>query len=369
MTTRRTVLTGAAAAAGTLGFSGRYFGAGAQSPGGWAKKAIDANEKELVIAGGTGAYVELVKKHFYDPFTAATGIKVANAGGSYGEKLAKLKAMTSVGKVEWDLVTLSIDALTPANSAMLRDIGTCADLSTVTANGISGACLKHAVIFDIGGGALAYNRDAFQGAKPSSWADFWDVKKFPGPRALPNIGNPWWVMIAALQADGVPADKLFPLDVDRALKKLEAIKPNVTVWWRSGDQSQQIFRSKEVVMAMMFSGRALRLQNEGLPIGIEWKGALLDAGVWAVTKAAPRPNAAMALLEFVYTRPEAHAQFAQESFGSTAHKDALQKLPEAARATQIVSPENWKSVVRVSPDWLASNQEPVLKRWTEWIAK
>ena len=74
-------------------------------------------------------------------------------------------------------------------------------------------------------------------------------------------------------------------------------------------------------------------------------------------------------MEFVYTRPEAHAQFAQESFGSTAHKDALQKLPEAARATQIVSPENWKSVVRVSPEWLASNQEPVLKRWTEWIAK
>ena len=122
-------------------------------------------------------------------------------------------------------------------------------------------------------------------------------------------------------------------------------------------------------MAMMFSGRAQRLQSEGLPIAIEWKGALLDAGVWAVTKAAPRPNAAMALLEFVYTRPEAHAQFAVDSFGSTAHKDALQKMPEASRATQIVSPDNWKTVVRVDSAWLAANQEAVLKRWTEWIAK
>jgi mannopine transport system substrate-binding protein len=365
MTSRRRVLTGATAAAGLFAVSGR--GARAQSAT-WAKKAVDANERELVIAGGTGAYVELVKKHFYDPFTAATGIKVVNAGGSYGEKLAKLKAMASVGKVEWDLISLSIDALTPENSSMLRDLGTCADLPTVTANGIAGSCLKHAVIFDIGGGALAYNRDAFPGAKPSSWADFWDVKTFPGPRALPNIGNPWWAMIAALQADGVPADRLFPLDVDRALRKLDQIKPHVTVWWRSGDQSQQIFRSKEVVMALMFSGRAQRLQGEGLPVAIAWNGALLDAGVWAVTRAAPRPNAAMALLEFIYTRPEAHAQFAVESFGSTAHRDGLEKMPETARASQIVSPDNWKSVVRVDPAWLAGNQDAVLKRWAAWIA-
>jgi mannopine transport system substrate-binding protein len=367
MTSRRRVLTGAAAAAGLFAVSGS--GAEAQSAAGaWAKKATEANEKELVIAGGTGAYVEQVKKHFYDPFTAATGIKVINAGGSYGEKLAKLKAMTSVGRVEWDLITLSIDALTPENGAMLRDLGTCAELPTVTANGIAGACLKHAVIFDIGGGALAYNRDAFPGAQPASWADFWDVKRFPGPRALPNIGNPWWAMIAALQADGVPADKLFPLDVERALKKLDQVKPHVAVWWRSGDQSQQIFRSKEVVMALMFSGRAQRLQGEGLPVAIAWNGALLDAGVWAVTKAAPRPHAAMALLEFIYTRPEAHAQFAVESFGSTAHKDGLDKMPEAARATQIVAPDNWKSVVRVDPAWLAGNQAAMLKRWAEWIA-
>ena len=35
-------------------------------------------------------------------------------------------------------------------------------------------------------------------------------------------------------ADGVAPDKLYPLDVDRAFKKLEEIKPNITVWWTSG---------------------------------------------------------------------------------------------------------------------------------------
>jgi mannopine transport system substrate-binding protein len=322
-----------------------------------------------VIAGGTGAYLDLVKQHFYDPFTAATGIKVTNAGGSYGEKLAKLKAMNAVGRVEWDAITLSVDALTPETNAMLRDLQSCGEIPAVCGHGICGSCLGHGVMFDIGGGLLAFNRETFPGAKPASWSDFWDVAKFPGPRALPNIGTPWWPLMAALQADGVAPDKLFPLDLDRGFRKLDQIKSHITVWWRSGDQSQQIFRTKEVVMAMMFAGRAQRLQAEGLPIDVVWKGAPLDASVWSVTKGAARPNAAMALLEFVYSRPEAHAAFAQASFGSTAHKDALGLIPAAARSSQAVSPANWSGIVRVDPAWVAANQDNVTKRFTDWLAR
>ena len=36
---------------------------------------------------------------------------------------------------------------------------------------------------------------------------------------------------AALVADGVPKDKLYPLDLDRAFKKLDEIKPHIKVWW------------------------------------------------------------------------------------------------------------------------------------------
>src|SRR5688572_21177352 len=79
----------AALACGSLGSSPLF----AASPDEMAKQALDAGEREVIIAGGTGAYGALVKKYFYDPFTEATGIKVTATGGSYGEKLAKLKAM------------------------------------------------------------------------------------------------------------------------------------------------------------------------------------------------------------------------------------------------------------------------------------
>ena len=189
MTSRRRVLTGAAAAAGFLTVSGGFIGARAQSAT-WAKKAADANEKELVIAGGTGAYVELVKKHFYDPFTAATGIKVTNAGGSYGEKLAKLKAMTSVGRVEWDLMTLSIDALTPETSAMLRDLATLRRPADRDGERHCGRVPEACGHLRYRRGRARLHRDAFPGAKPASWADFWDVKTFPDRARFPTSGIP-----------------------------------------------------------------------------------------------------------------------------------------------------------------------------------
>lgn len=335
-----------------------------------AEAAKAAGESELVIAGGAGAYGDLVKAHFYDAFAAATGIKVTAIGGSYGEKLAKLKAMAAVGRVEWDVITLSADALTRENAALLADIGTCGKLPSVVANGVAGSCLGHGVLFDIGGGVLAYSKEAFADGKPqpSGWRDFWDVKRFPGPRALPNIGNPWWALVAALVADGVPRDKLFPLDLDRGFRKLDEIKPHVTVWWKSGDQSQQIFRTKEVVMAMLFAGRAQRLRSEGLPLAVVWDGAPLDASAWAVTKGAPHPRAALALLDFIYTRPEAHAKFAVASFGSTAHKDAIKLIDAAEQKAQAVHPDNWPKLVPIDRDWLADNQAKVISRWTAWLA-
>ena len=53
----------------------------------------------------------------------------------------------------------------------------------------------------------------------------------------------------ALLADGVPADKLYPIDMDRAFHKLDEIKPHITVWWTTGAQPAQLLLDKEVVMA------------------------------------------------------------------------------------------------------------------------
>ncbi|MGV6873958.1 extracellular solute-binding protein [Pseudochelatococcus sp. B33] len=337
-----------------------------------AQRAIAAGQTEVVVAGGTGAYAERVKKFFYEPFTETTGIRVISTGGTYGEKLARIKAMTQVGRMEWDVVTLSVDSLIAETRDLFRDLGQkCEETPNVVGAGVDGACVRYGVIFDVGGGVLTYDKGAFPDAarEPSNWADFWDVDKFPGPRALPNVGTPWWPLSAALLADGVLADKLFPLDLDRAFNKLDEIRPYVTVWWRSGDQSLQIFRTREVIMAMMFANRARTLQVEGLPVGISWNGAPLDASAWSVLAQAPRPLAGLALLNFVYSRPEAHAAYMVETRGATAVKAATALLPPADAEQIPTNATIWPQIVPMDRDWLSENQNAVIQRWTKWIAQ
>ena len=73
------------------------------------------------------------------------------------------------------------------------------------------------------------------------------------------LNNPVRTLQFALVADGVPLDKVFPIDVDRAFKKLEQIKPHIKVWWTQGNQSQQLMRDGEVDMMVMWNARASEL--------------------------------------------------------------------------------------------------------------
>ena len=63
---------------------------------------------------------------------------------------------------------------------------------------------------------------------PASWADFWDVKKFPGKRALRK--GPKYTLEFALMADGVAPKDVYKVlagkdGQDRAFKKLDELKP------------------------------------------------------------------------------------------------------------------------------------------------
>lgn len=349
--------------------AGSSLAQGVRSPN--LDKALQAGQRELVIAGGAGGYLEAVKKHFYEPFTAATGIKITPVSAPYGEKATRLKAMHEIGKVEWDLVTLSMDFLNPTVTPYLRDLGNCASVPGIAQSGIAGACLRYGSLFEVGGVPFAYSTKAFPAGKPQpkTWADFWDVKAFPGPRSLPNAGVPWWPLIAALQADGVSHDKVFPLDLDRAFRKLDAIKPHVTVWWRNGDQSQQVVRNNEVVMSMMYSGRAFKLKSEATPIDVVWQGAPIDAVFIGVAKNAPHADAALAFIDFLMTRPDAHAAYANTNFYDTSNKDALKLLSAAEQKSRATHPDNLRTLVSIDRDWVAANRDKVIERWNKWLAQ
>src|SRR6185312_6927631 len=113
---------------------------------------------------------------------------------------------------------------------------------------------------------MAWRRDRFGANPPRNWADFWNVRKFPGARSLAL--HPSEMLEIALLADGVEPARLYPLDVPRALRSLSRIIPHIDVWWSSGAQSSHLLGDGDVDLIAIWGSRlAPLLKNRS---GIEY---------------------------------------------------------------------------------------------------
>src|SRR5205823_919921 len=102
--------------------------------------------------------------------------------------------------------------------------------------------------------AFVYDADKVAGT-PGSWADFWNVKKFPGKRGLRRSAK--YTLEIALLADGVAPDDVYKLlatrqGVDRAFRKLDQIKAD-TIWWEAAPQPALFLAANRVVMSSSYT--------------------------------------------------------------------------------------------------------------------
>ena len=215
---------------------------------------------------------------------------------------------------------------------------------------------------------LAYRKDKFPNGGPQSWADFWDVKKFPGNRSLYGR-DPVTPVLIALLADGVPIDKVFPSpDIDRAFKSLDRIKPHIKVWWTSGAQSQQLIRDGEVDMIMIWNGRASDVITKGAPVELVWSGATLETIVAGVAKGAPNAGAGWEYIQFVQ-QPDRQAEFAKRIFYGPPNAKAFDFISEDVAKLLPGNPKYKDLVLPVDPIWGGDNRAKLAERFSQWLAK
>ena len=332
--------------------------------------AAAAQSGEVVVATTGGAYDKAVKEVWFEPFTAATGIKVSTVTATDAEQRTRAQAMASAGRVTWDIINnVDIIAESAQNRAFSVDLSSFCEQFKTRKDLIEKTCNSAGVRISLNATLLAYNTDTFKKGAPRTWTDFWDTARFPGPRALPSFSDPWRVFAAALLADGVSADKLFPLDIDRALKKLDGIKPQVQLWWRSGDQSQQGFRNAEYVIGMIWGTRASALKAEGQPVATSYDGAFLLADTLQILRNGPNSAGAEALLKFYLDHPEVQAKLAEKLNVTPSSLDAIAKMSDAARANIPNSPEAFQHIVKHDSAWIAANQSKMLEAWNGWIQR
>ncbi len=323
-------------------------------------RSAHAQAKTLFVNTWGGSWTAAEEAAYYKPFTEQTGIRVRTvAPVSY----AKLKAQVQSKSYEWDLTTIEQGELLraereglvePIDWKVLQKDKLFPDATF--SNGVAGCAL---------GTNLAYRTDKFPGGGPKNWADFWNVEKFPGPRSM--INNPVRALIFALSADGVAPDKMFPLDVDRAFKKLDQIKKHIKVWWTQGNQSQQLLRDGEVHMMAIWNARASELKQQGVPVEVVWDGATIHTTMWLVAKGAPNRDAAWQFIQHA-VQPRPQAEFCNRLFYGPANPAAFQFVKPEFATQMPTHPDNAKRAIRPDPEWFANNAAKIQERFTQWLA-
>src|SRR6266481_5106460 len=168
-----------------------------------------AQGRAVYVNSYGGVWESAWRKAFFEPFTAQTGIAIKTVPGV---SFAKLKAQVQTRNFEWDLVNLGD---VEYGQAVLEGLLEKVDREAAKADQLPPHMVRDYGITSYSLGTnLVYRKDKFPNGGPQSWADFWDVKKFPGSRCF--YDRSFSCLAFALLADGVPADQLYPMDVERA---------------------------------------------------------------------------------------------------------------------------------------------------------
>lgn len=326
-----------------------------------------SHARDLTVTGFGGAVQEAQRKAYFQPFQAATGIKIAE--DTYDSGLAKVKAMIDGKSVIWDVVDIEGSDLERGceagyfekiDKSMLGDMSQWLPAATFSDCGI-GQFVWATV--------LAYNADKLKDA-PQGWADFFDTKKFPGKRGLRRTAK--FTMEIALLADGVPQSDLYkvlatPQGVDRAFKKLDTIKSSIQ-WWEAGAQPPEWLASGDVVMTSAYNGRIAAMNASGKNLKIVWPGQIYALDYWTVVKGSPFTKQAMQMIGFM-SKPETLKAFSQLIPYGPPQKQAIALLPASVVEQLPTAPAHMTAALALNDKFWIENEDDLNQRFNAWLAR
>lgn len=342
----------------THALSRRAVLGGAASAGLAMPYVARAAPASIVVATSGGKLEEAFTAAYYKPFTAKTGIQIVSTTNTY----SKLKAMVDAGAVEWDVMQLdSSPAASNARLGLLEKL----DYGVIDKTDIiPGLAREHYLPCDVVGAVIAWNTKLVKpAAAPKTWADVWDLKRFSGQRGLWK--QPFQTLEVALLADGVEKDKLYPLDVERALKSLEKIKPQL-FWWTSGGQSAQILIDGDLSAEMAWNGRVYDPKVAGAPIDFHFNQALLVADSLVIPRGAKNKKEAMDFIAFAM-QPDRQAAFSTTIPYGPVNQKALPLIDPARLPLLPSSGANLPLGTFQDFDWWAENGQKTGERFNSWM--
>ena len=322
--------------------------------------ASEANQLTVISFGR--ADQDALTKAYYNAFGQSTGIRIKSF--SYDGQTTELEQMVRSGKPDWDVMQVESRTLQQGCQQGLFEK---LDISRIGEPGdfIPGA------VSDCGLGIFAWSlalvySDRLKAA-PTTWADLWDLKKYPGKRGLRRSAK--YTLEIALLADGVaPADVYAMLATDagvqRAFRKLDQIKSH-TIWWEAAAQPGAQLSAGNMVMSSAYTLWFDPEQPRNEHFKIAWDKSLYDVDSWAIPKGSPRLSEAYRFIAFA-SAPERQKTLSEQlPYGPTNEKAWPLLAADLARSLPA-SQVNLSRALKVDAAFWISHGEALEKRFDAW---
>ena len=314
------------------------------------------------LAASGGVFNQVLRRVWIDRFSKQTGIRV-NLSPATSLPMAKLQALSE--RPQWDIfeltgpefeLALSQDLLLPLNTDIV-------DVSRLPAQYVK----SHGVMYAIFNSCIAWDpRQIDRGREPKGWADVWDVASRPGKRSLDPVNGGAGVMEIALIADGVPLNKLYPLDVDRAFRSLDRLGQQNIIWSTSIEETVQRLISSEVALASTWPFRVERANEGGARIGYNFDQCMVEGEYLCVVKSTRNPKACFDLINYILKDPKAAAEFSRLTHYGSPNLASLKLLPKEIADVIPTNPVLSEKLFPADDVWWSKNLQPVAARFKKW---
>lgn len=325
----------------------------------WLQPA--AAEETLTVASWGGTLQKAYDQAWFQPFQAANpDIRIVYDTMDY----AKLKAMVESGNVTWDVADIEENFGLGSTEHLLEKIDCtivpCAELSPekFKTTGYRIPNLMASIV-------LGYNTEKMPAGKvPQGWADFLDTETFPGKRVI-MMDTGSFPMEQVLLGDGVDQGTMYPLDIDRALDKLNALGSDLIIA-PSYQGCAELVAAGDAVMGGCWNGRFYDVKNRAkAPVEIQWNQVVISPGYFVIPKGVKNKEAAMKFLAFVTSAEHNGAVAKYLPYGPT-NPNAMASVPPEL-ADHLPS-AHLDSAFYPNDVWYDANQTEVARRWAEWVA-
>jgi len=324
-----------------------------------------ASDRKIVCRDPGGPFTPGFAAAYYDDFEKASGITAVGIQGDH-EPTGLIKAMVDTKTYTWDCALLSKSShKVVANGGYLAPIygsgGPGPNMSQIPES-MRGEFISGN---DVYATLMCYRTDTPLGKNPpKSWADFWDVDKFPGARAARK--HPYDTLEFALMADGVAPEDVYPLDVDRAFKSMDRIKPHIDIWWTGGAQTSQLLKTGEVDLTFTWNGRSQVAIDDGAPVEMVWKGAMWAYEGWCILKGGPNVDLCRVFAEYA-ADGERQAKFTPHvAYGPTNPSAYAHIDPDRAKVLPT-NPKYLPHMLAADDVYWGEHKDAIMERFNTWL--